>query len=182
MLKTIIELIKNLFTWLIIVTPWERAVRVRGGKNMREMGPGCHLRIPFWDRYYKQSVRRRSVIVPPVTITTMDKTTMTIAGFLWYEISDIMSLYNKLHDAQDTIESEVSGAVAKYVSENKSESCGCDAIRESVEGSINLEKYGLTGVEFRVSTHAEHKTYRFLTGGAYAWSGGDRLNTTEVEG
>ena len=43
----IIQFIKQLFSWWFIVTPWEQAVFVRLGKNIKVLHGGFYFKIPF---------------------------------------------------------------------------------------------------------------------------------------
>jgi len=182
MIKEIIQLIRQVFTWFVIVSPWERGVRVRMGKHMREMMPGVHLRVPFIDRFYRQSIRRRSVLIPAMTLTTSDEKTITVGAFFWYEIQNIIALYDTLHDAHDTIESEVSGLMSRYVVSHTHAECQAEKLSAYVIENLDLEKYGIGGFDFAISNHAEHKTYRLITGETRQWSGAERLNTSQALG
>lgn len=178
MIKEILQLIRQAFTWFVMVSPWEKGVRVRAGKHMREMQPGIHLRIPFLDRFYRQSIRRRSVLIPAMTLTTSDGHTLTVGAFFWYEIKDILAIYNTLHDAHDTIESEVSGVMSKYIISHTREECEAVRLSGYVLENLDLGKYGIDGLDFAIANHAEHKTYRLITGETRQWSGAERLNTS----
>jgi hypothetical protein len=182
MIKEIIQLIRQMFTWFVIVTPWERGVRVRMGRHMKEMMPGIHLRIPFIDRFYRQSIRRRSVLIPAMTLTTSDGKTLTVGAFFWYEIQNVIALYDTLHDAHDTIESEVSGLMSRYIIAHTHEQCRAEQLSEFVLENLDLGKYGIGGFDFAISNHAEHKTYRLITGEPRQWSGAERLNTSQALG
>ena len=59
MIREILSIIGDLFTWIVIVAPWEQALRIRLGKRVKLCKAGCYLRIPFIDRIYRQSIRRR---------------------------------------------------------------------------------------------------------------------------
>lgn len=43
----------------VVVAPWEQAVRVRLGKHLSVLNAGVHLKLPFADLVYLQSVRLR---------------------------------------------------------------------------------------------------------------------------
>ena len=86
----IIQFIKQLFSWWFIVTPWEQAVFVRLGKNVKVLHGGFYFKIPFIDQVYIQSIRLRAIDMPIQTISTKDGKTITIKSVMNYAINDII--------------------------------------------------------------------------------------------
>lgn len=176
-LQQVLALLKSLLTWWIIVSPWERAVRVRLGKHEALLGPGVHLRIPFADRVYQQSTRRRASALPPQTLVTKDGKPLTVAVMVGYVINDLLLLYHTLHHAEGTIHSEVLGAIGRFVTSRESRNCGPVELAAAATSAVDLEQFGLGDVSITVTSFAYVRTYRLITGEGHTWSHGDSLDT-----
>lgn len=180
MIREVMHQLGRLFTWLLIVAPWEQALRVRWGRHVRLLNGGTYIRIPFIDRVYRQSVRRRLSIIPPQTLTTKDGRAITVGAAIGYAIVDLRKLYDTLHDAADTIQSAVSARVASYVATHTFDECRPEQIEAHVRDGLTLGEYGLGSTEFYITNFAAVKTYRFITGEMRSWSNG-QLCTTEAD-
>ena len=171
--------IGNLFTWVVIVAPWEQALRVRLGKNASLLGAGCYLRIPFVDRVYIHTIRKRMFVIRPQVLTTLDGKTLSLSGAIGFQIDDLRKLFDSLHDAMDTVESQIGSAIAEYVSTHQLSECEPEKIERHVSIAVKLSNYGLSGQEYRITNYAVVRTYRFISGDLPAWSQGNALNTTQ---
>lgn len=179
MLVEVFKTIANLFTWFFTVAPWEQAIRVRFGKWAVVLGPGFYLRIPFVDRVFKQSIRRRLNIIRSQTLTTKDGKVVTCAAAIGYAIKDLRMLYDTLESPMDTIECEIAGIVADFVGKRNSDECSIEALEEYVLKTMKLDKYGLDGQEFYIMSFASAKTYRLITGEMPSWNRDDHLTMEE---
>ena len=160
----------NLFRWWVTVAPWEQAVRVRLGKHVEVLGAGVHLRIPGVDRVFRQSTRRRFTSVPTQTVTTKDGRTITISGALAYAIGDIGKLYDTVHHAEDTLETEAQASVAKFIRAHTLDLCDPGEVEKHVTEDIDLSRYGIVDVEFSITDFAVVRTFRLITGEPKNWS------------
>src|SRR5690349_20949371 len=115
MWSAFIQQIVRVFTWFVVVAPWEQALRVRAGKHVRKLDGGIYLSIPFLDRIFKQSVRRRINVLHPQTLTTMDRHVVTCAGAIGYSVGDLEKLYDTLEQPNDTIENEVKAIISDFI-------------------------------------------------------------------
>lgn len=172
----------NLLRWWVMVAPWEQAVRVRLGKHVRVLGAGVHLRIPFVDRVFRQTIRRRYATVPTQTVTTTDGRTVTVSGTIGYEIRDVGRLYNTLHHAQEALQSETQGRVARFISARAYDECRPPVIEAHVLEAMDLGRYGMGGLEFFITDFAAPMTVRLIQGSPRDWTDGDHLNTTREDG
>ena len=91
-LHQLLQQIGRMFVWLVIVAPWEQAIRVRLGRRVRLLPAGAYLVIPFIDRVYRQTIRRRLSIIPPQTLTTRDGKSVTLGSAVGYSIVDLGSI------------------------------------------------------------------------------------------
>ena len=170
-----------MFTWLVVVTPWEQVVRVRAGRRVRVLGAGMYLRIPFVDRLYRQSTRRRLSIIPAQTVTTKDGKAITIGAAVGYSITDLLQLYESIHDAADTIECEVSAVASEYFATHTFAECTPTAVAQHMRSTLDLSRYGLGDTEFHITNFAAVRTLRVITGDIRSWSQGAMLNTSESD-
>ena len=179
MFRELIQSIRQLLTWWITVAPWEQALRVRGGKRVTLLFPGVRLRIPVFDRIYRQPIRMRMTPSPAQTLTTKDMKTITLSGMLGYEIRNLETLYRTLHDPHDTIVGQVCGLIADFVADNNLANCKPLDIEIYVASNLHLEKYGLQSSTFNILNYCVVKTYRIIDQGFRDWGSGQHLNTTE---
>jgi regulator of protease activity HflC (stomatin/prohibitin superfamily) len=172
MIKELINQILKLFTWLVIVAPWEQALRVRLGKRVRLLTAGTYFSIPFMDRVYRQSIRHRLTVIPPQILTSKDGKAISVGGAVGYAIADLQKLYNTLHNPDDTIQSAVAACVAEYVANHPAVECIPSDIETAVSQNLRLEEYGLTTGEFYITNFAVVRTLRVITGEIRGWSTG----------
>ena len=166
-LNTLIERISDLFKWWVVVAPWERAIRVRCGNRVVEFGAGIHIRVPIIDRFYVQSVRLRTIDTQAQTVTTCDGHALTFSGVIQYSITDLMRLYDTLHQPDDTIIDVASAVASQYVSERTRQEISPEGLGAYVTYRMDLGGYGLDGGAFKVVDFAFVRTYRLLSAQRY---------------
>lgn len=181
-LRELAEWLKNMLTWWVTVAPWEQAIRVRLGKHVRLLGPGVHLRIPVFDRIYRQSVRMRTSSLAAQTLATRDGKALTVSLVVGYRIADLLRLYETLHHAEGTILGVVMSAVGAFVVSRTSAECSPEALAAQVAPLCRLERYGLADISVTVVSFAYVRTYRMITGEGHAWSSGEPLDTSRADG
>jgi hypothetical protein len=182
MINEILRNLGQLLVWIVVVAPWEQAIRVRAGKHTKVLGPGMYVRFPFVDRVHRQSTRRRLSAISAMTLTTKCGRTITVSAYVGYAIGDLFKLYNSLHHAEDTIEAEVASKMAGFIVSRTLAECGPDLVEQHVRSAMRLEQYGLKDPEFFINNWAAVKTYRFLMGEPRNWiRSDDQLNTEAAE-
>jgi len=179
-MQSLIELFSRFFRsfrcW-VTVAPWEQALRVRLGKNVRLLAPGLHLKIPFVDAVHVQSVRMRVSPAGKQTLTMTDgRTTVTIASALGYSVSSIERLYREMHHAEDTLQNLARGAIAEYVATHAPEDCTPAQIEEHATDALDLDRYGIGQAQIHITEFAIVRTYRLIGDQTYGIYG-DSLNT-----
>lgn len=180
MLTTFFRQLMQVMTWFVVVAPWEQAIRVRLGKNKRLLSPGFYVRIPFVDRVFKQSVRRRIHVITPQTLTTMDRKIVICGGAVGFAIDDLCKLYDTLESPNDTISSEVAGLISKFIGSKTLTQCTAKNIEAFVAEHLDLMQYGLSGQEFFLMSFASMKAYRFITGEIPYWCKDGQLSMAEA--
>lgn len=116
-------------------------------------------------------------MIRPQILTTKDGKTLSLSGAIGFQIADLRQLFQSLHDAMDTIESQIASTISEYVATNDLANCEPSGIEQYVADSVDLNQYGLSDQEFRITNYAVVKTYRFISGDIPAWSQGQSLNT-----
>jgi len=157
--------IGQIFTWWVMVAPWEQALRVRAGRHVRRLQPGVHLRIPFVDAVHVQSVRMRLATMSMQTVMTKDRQALTVAGALGYAVGDIERLYQTLHHAEDTLTNLSMTAVAECAAIQRAEDLTPEKLAlfttQAVIGAFAT--YGLVDVSIRITDFAFLRTYRLIS-------------------
>ena len=177
----LIRQIGNLFTWAFVVAPWEQAIRVRGGKHKQVLAAGIYLRVPFLDRVYKQNTRRRLLCLHGQTLTSADGKIVTVSGAVGFFIRDLGQMYDRLDNPNDTIETEVAGLIADFIGQTPLAGCNHEKLRAYVTERLNLDRYGLGGQEFYLTSFAYvPRAYRLITGEISAWNRDDTVSMREM--
>lgn len=154
----------QILTWWFTVAPWEQAIRVRAGRHLRLLGAGFYLRIPFVDRVYVQSIRRRVSPLQMQTVSTSDAKVFTVNGSVSYSVADIERLYQTLQHAEDSIRMLGMIAIADAVANMASADCSPKAIGHIVTGQLQSKffEFGLADLHVEITDFASTRTYRLL--------------------
>jgi regulator of protease activity HflC (stomatin/prohibitin superfamily) len=160
-LSQIFGLFKSFQCW-IVIAPWEAALRVRFGKHATVLGPGPHLRIPFVDRIFVQSVRLRTISDSGQTMSTRDGKQLTLAVAVSYAIGDIRQLYMTVSNPESTLLNQIQGVIAEVIANEDSERLTPRLIEERATAKMPSSDWGLVQVRVMVTTFAYVKTYRLM--------------------
>lgn len=174
-MTTIAQLIRQLFglfRWWVIIMPWEQSVRVRFGRWVRVLDAGPHLRIPYADAVFTQSVRQRMMHLNTQTVATKDGKTVTLGAAVAYSISDVRKLYETLHDAVGTVSNLCQCAIAEVVLAHDAVDCNPGMIGARATEKVGFAQFGLTGASF-----AFVRTFRLIQDQRYSYGCGS-LDTT----
>lgn len=138
---------QTLFQWLIdllrdarfwfVVEPWEKAVRVRAGKNALVMGPGIHFKWPMIDEVYIINTRLRLGNAASQTISSADGKVVTVGTQLGFSIHDPLLALNAYQKPEASLSVLVHNFVADYI---------VDRAAEEIVPS-DMEDYILSGLK-----------------------------------
>jgi len=167
----------EIFIWWTVVQPWEGAIRVRFGRHTKTLSPGVHLRIPYVDSIYRQTIRLRFCMMGVQTLSTKDGKTVTLAASVGYKISDVGKLYDTLHHAEETIRQLAMSEIARFIQCRPIEECSPGEIENAVSKTLCLDQYGITSDGIRLTDFAVVRTYRLINDQRYGI--GDVLDTTK---
>lgn len=172
-LGQLVQFIKEIFSWWFTVTPWEQAVFVRLGKNIKVLNSGFYFKIPFIDKVYIQSVRLRVVDLPMQTITTKDGVTITLKMMLKYSITDIYKLYNSISMPDSTLAGIIMAKIATYLREVTSTEISFIVLENDVNNILKASNFGLGNLEVNITSWAIVKTFRILQDQSWVFEGLD---------
>lgn len=164
------------FRWWVVVAPWERGIRVRTGKSVKQLDPGIHLRIPLLDRIYVQTVRIRMISAQGQTIATSDGLVLTLSVAIQYAICDIVRVYNSVANLEDTLLNVIEGLIAEIVATAQADALSPKVIEEQVTARMPSMNWGLSDVKCRVTSYAFVRTYRLIQASYKTLTGSDNLD------
>lgn len=172
-LRDLVSQLSSAFRFWVILAPWEQGLRIRGGKKAKLLLPGVRLVIPFWDRVYRQSIRRRTCSTPTQVVTTTDNKAYSSSLVIIYSVTDLQTLYDTLHYPDRVLEAEAAGLLAEYISSRPSAQISSKGLQDFISNNMDLSRYGLQCHEIRTASFAAVRTYRLITGdGDFASWGG----------
>ncbi len=154
--------IKGIFTWWVIIAPWEQALRIRLGKHVRLLQAGVCLKIPGMDVIYKQPTRVRTVDIGLQTVTTIDKQVITVAGNVQFQIDDLEVLYRTIHNPSSVIIDFAASHIAHFIATHTTEDCTPQAICQYATQQLELSKYGLKEGQVNLTDFALVRTFRLI--------------------
>ncbi|MEN3007887.1 SPFH domain-containing protein [Pseudothermotoga sp.] len=87
-------------TGIKVVRPFQRGLIERLGKFHREVGPGLHFIVPFFDRMIKVDLREMVIDVPPQEVITKDNVVVTVDAVIYYEVTDAYKVVYNVNNFQ----------------------------------------------------------------------------------
>lgn len=172
-IKDIIDYLAKIFTWWVVIMPWEQGIRVTLGKKTQLIEKGIFLKIPLIHSIYVQEKRMRAINLPIQTICTSDGHALTISCSVGYSIEDIVKLYNTLYQPDMTIQNIVSSKIAEQICNTKLVHCNPTIVEEGIRSSISKTDYGLKFEYVRIINFAYVKTFRLIQDQSSMWEGLD---------
>jgi hypothetical protein len=176
LLSQIFAFIKSLFEWWYQVMPWERAIRVRAGKNAKVQQPGLYLKIPIIDRIYINEVRRRVAELPMQTLTTLDRQPITVKAAISYHIEDMLAMHNAMSHPETTIVGMVAGEIGKHIASIPMAEISHHSICEAALAGIGQGAVGLGGMEVTIISMSLATPLRLIQDNTYFYTEQIKMN------
>lgn len=173
--KDIIDYITKLFTWWIVIMPWEQGIRVTLGKKMILLDKGIYLKLPLIHTVYVQEKRLRVINLPVQTVCSKDGHPITISCAVGYSIVDICKLYNTLYQPDMTITNVVASKIADQIFSIDLINCNPIDIEKNIGTELSELNYGLKFEYVRIVNFASVKTFRLIQDQTYMYEGLDLL-------
>lgn len=174
-LKDLIDYLSKLFTWWVVIMPWEQGVRVTLGKTIKVLEKGIYLKLPLIHVAYVQQRRLRVISIPIQTLSTKDGNVITISCCAGYSIEDIFKVYNTIYQPDMTISNYILGRVSEYVSTHNLNECSIKEIEEYIKSSLSTLDYGLKYDYINIVNFASVKTFRIIQDSTWLNEGLDLL-------
>lgn len=173
--KDIIDYLAKLFTWWVVVMPWEQGIRVTLGKKTTLMKEGIYLKLPLIHTVYVQEKRLRVINLPIQTVCTRDGHALTISCSVGYAIVDIVKLFNTLYQPDMTIQNIVASKIAEQICGKTMIECNPKSIEDGINNALQGNDYGLKYETVRIINFAAVKTFRLIQDQNYMYEGLDLL-------
>ena len=161
--------IGKLLEWWFMVMPWEQAIFVRKGSDVRLLKKGIYFKIPFIDMVYIQTIRTRTLDLSIQTTSTKDGKAITVKSIINYSIGDMYKLYNTMAHPELSLAGMVMGSIAEQIRSNDSKDLSPLKIESLINEEINKNDYGLKDLSVKITSWAEVKTFRLIQDGS--WQG-----------
>lgn len=169
--KDLIDYVTKLFTWWVVIMPWEQGIRVTFGKKCIVLNEGMFLKLPLVHKIYVQEKRLRVLNLPVQTVSTRDGFALTISCSVGYSIVDIHKLYNTLYQPDMSIQNIVSSKVSEFISKHDLQECKPSEIESKLNESIQATDYGLKYDYVKIINFAHVKTFRLIQDQSYMYEG-----------
>ena len=154
MLDKLITLLQEFWQQLspiFIVNMWENALHLRFGKFHDIKQPGLHIKIPFFDSVWHQTVVTQSLHLHPQSITSLDYRNIVVRAIVRYDICDTFLFLTKLAHPTDVLV-DTTGAMIREIIEERNWDDLVDIENELTEKigkklsewGINIERVTLT--------------------------------------
>jgi regulator of protease activity HflC (stomatin/prohibitin superfamily) len=135
----------------VIIDMWERGLHLRMGKFHDIKEPGLHIKLPFLDSVWKQTVVTQSLDLRPQSITSADYKNIVVKGIVRFHVFDTFLFLTKLAHPTDVL-IDTSGAMIREIIEERNwedlvdiENELTEKIGQKVsEWGIGIEKVTLT--------------------------------------
>lgn len=175
--NSIIGFLTKLIQWWFIVNPWEQAIRVRKGKNVKILEAGLYFKIPFIDQVYTQTTRKRMIETAMQTVTSKDGTAITMKLCIGYAITDVLKLYKTLFHPETTISNMAIGMASQYIRNFNITGISPKSLEYEIEQGIDVSEYGLGEFSVQITTFAIVKTFRLIQDSSSTYRGDDLTMT-----
>lgn len=164
--------LSKVLTWWIVVMPWEQAIRIRFGKNVKLLNEGFYFKIPFADIVYCQTIRLRMIGIPIQTVSSKDNHVLSIALGGGYHILDMLKMFNTCQHPEWVVKNIIMSAVSEKVSTTNLSELSPSIIEAFVRDKISEgTEYGLGKFQVNIIGYAATRTYRLIQDGH--WMGDD---------
>jgi hypothetical protein len=143
----LIDLFRDVRFWFV-VEPWEKAVRVRLGKNSLVMPPGFHWKIPVLDEIYVINTRLRIAPAATQTLSTKDGSIVTLGVQFGFSIIEpLMALSSYLHPEM-SVAVIAQNFIAEYITNHNKTDLSIAELEDYVEAGLkDLDPNGIS-IEF----------------------------------
>lgn len=143
-----------------IITPDKMGVRLRMGKYVETVGPGCYWFFPLFSTINWIEVTPQVVDLPDRSMTDKVGRTYSVSGTIEYFVEDAYKALYVVQDYDEALINKVVALIADEVYEGHSKT----EIEVNVMNKIPdiAEKWGLTVTEFKLNEHCKSRVFRIM--------------------
>lgn len=170
MLEKLLEFVVQLWeqiTPVFFVKEYEGALLFRGGRFRKELSPGVHWKVPWYDDIDKYVVATTTFALPAQSVVTRDGKSVVIKSRVKYKVTNLRIYGVKVTDALDALSDMICGIQFDLIrSMTWEESCGTN-LNEVITSEARKEarKWGITVDAVTVTDHSEMASFRLINEG-----------------
>lgn len=153
----------------VYVDPDERCVRWRGVPFVnhlwvKELGPGIHLKISFFDRVSSVVVKPRYLDIADITCETKDRQVLLVSLGLKFWIHNLTKALLEVENFEESLVTDAQAIVAQWVEEHNYEDIRIAKLVEECYPKIQSAalEWGCKMRGIGVNSIAKHRVYRLL--------------------
>ena len=166
MFDKLITLLQSFYQQLspiYIVDMWENALHLRFGKFHDIKGPGLHVKIPFFDSVWHQTVVTQSIHLHPQSITSLDYKNIVVRAIVRYDIKDTYLFLTKLAHPQDVLIDTTMSMIREIIEERNWDDLIDVETELTTKIGLQLEKWGINVERVTLTDLAEINSIRLIS-------------------
>jgi regulator of protease activity HflC (stomatin/prohibitin superfamily) len=111
-------LVNNIFVLIPVkkIHSYERGVKFRNGKDIRELRHGIYFYIPFYESIEKVDVQQQTHNLLSQSMTSKDMLPITFSCNLKYRVKNARKMFTVVHNFDESLENEVMMVIADEAS------------------------------------------------------------------
>lgn len=171
------EWLKDLLNmYLEYLKPWtyinyyEEGVLLTFGKWPIRLKSGVYPKLPFFQYCYTAHVKEETLECKPITITTSDGETVTVAGVITYEIHNIIKYVVENNDSHSNMKDRLRAEMSNYLEDINWENIKRKTTKNGVKRAVATKflDYGVTVKDFDFSDKCKILAYKLFSDGEKA--------------
>jgi regulator of protease activity HflC (stomatin/prohibitin superfamily) len=106
----------RIFQFATVVEAYQRGVKLRLGKYVKDVGPGIHFYIPFWiEKILTEDVVTETRRIKPQSLTTKDDRSVVLSAVITFSISDVKVFLLEVEGRNNVVEDASTGAISEFI-------------------------------------------------------------------
>ena len=155
----------NDFKPILFVQEYKMGVLLRGGKFIKILSPGWHLKIPFVDEYVLDYVKADTMRISEVNITTLDERTITIGCEFDLKVVDIYLALIETNEWRSNLHDICQGILSDSLEDTNWEDIRRKPIKNSIQRKIETraQEMGVNISNFNFTDKAISRAFKLFT-------------------
>lgn len=161
--ELVVDFIRELKLWAIVLW-WQKAVRVRAGKHVKNLEPGVYFKLPILDHIRVFPARAMYLNPGLLDVTLADnKTTLSMGAAVQFHITDPAALLDSVHDPDDAISDMVSCFISQYARVLTPNGFDVSSMETAAKKHLDRRLDGVKGLRVMITTFVRPRVIRLLT-------------------